>query len=245
MTTSDYKLVVSEAFYSIQGEGVTIGVPAVFLRLTGCNLTCPGWATDDNPTGCDTTEVWKKGKGIALDDLFKQWEDNGFIDAFNKGAHLVITGGEPFLQQQSVYELCYHLKEKYCPDIFIEIETNGTIEPLPPLLELLGCANVSVKLSNSGNVYEDRYIADAVEAFARFPKSFFKFVVSDTTDLAEIDKLRLKHKIEKDKILLMPMGSSKNDLSRSIPAVVDLCKEHGYRFSPREHIMIWDRKVGV
>ncbi len=239
-------LVISEEFYSIQGEGVTIGMPTVFLRLTGCNLTCPGWATDDNPSGCDTTEVWKKGDRHSFEDILSRWEENGFIEAFNKGAHLVITGGEPLLQQEALIEFLAEL-DKHTPNLAlpIEIETNGTIVPDIKLLVELSYANVSIKLNNSGNDFDKRYVKEAVEAFARFPFASFKFVVSSEEDIAEIQEMQEEHRISNGSVLLMPMGSSRNDLALTVPAVVELCKKHGYRFSPREHITIWDMKVGV
>ena len=62
------KLVVSEKFYSIQGEGQTMGVPAVFLRLGGCNLLCKGkgWV-------CDSIEVWKKGVSTPFNEVLTEY----------------------------------------------------------------------------------------------------------------------------------------------------------------------------
>ena len=60
------QLIVSEMFYSIQGEGVSCGVPAVFLRLTKCNLRCLGFSYVDPQTsehlGCDSAAVWRQGE---------------------------------------------------------------------------------------------------------------------------------------------------------------------------------------
>ena len=62
-------LIVSEYFYSIQGEGKTMGVPSVFIRLTACNLMCGGRGTEKDfklhngaTWRCDSIEVWRKGK---------------------------------------------------------------------------------------------------------------------------------------------------------------------------------------
>ena len=72
---------IAECFYSIQGEGVTVGHPAVFIRLQGCSVGCQ-W--------CDTKYSWdpESGRDVALDDLID--EASGF-----SCRHAVITGGEP------------------------------------------------------------------------------------------------------------------------------------------------------
>ncbi len=102
-------LKVSEQFYSLQGEGRTVGVPAIFLRLQGCNLTCGGNNTiktkelDSGATWrCDTIETWVKGSSFSFHDLVSYWENNDWISFLKTGAHLVITGGEPLLQQDKI-----------------------------------------------------------------------------------------------------------------------------------------------
>ena len=103
---------ISEQFYSIQGEGRTVGVPAVFLRLQGCNLTCGGIHTvkskkldSDATWRCDTIEVWTKGNSYHFKDVCDDWENKNWVKLFKQGAHLVITGGEPLLQQSAICDL--------------------------------------------------------------------------------------------------------------------------------------------
>ncbi|KKM25156.1 hypothetical protein LCGC14_1597870, partial [marine sediment metagenome] len=93
-TSNSFK--VSEFFHSIQGEGSTIGHPAWFLRLTACNLDCI-W--------CDTTEVWKKGKRVLFERLPIEhgYNYDDFISTLKRGDHLIITGGEPLLQEKSIF----------------------------------------------------------------------------------------------------------------------------------------------
>ena len=85
------KLSISEVFYSIQGEGVTMGIPAVFLRLGGCNLLCKSdkWV-------CDTIEVWQKSKAIEFEDILPEdyiAAGQEIIDAFFDYDRIKITVG--------------------------------------------------------------------------------------------------------------------------------------------------------
>ena len=119
-----FTLYVSELFYSIQGEGQTIGIPAVFLRLTGCNLNC---------TWCDSVEVWRKGNRIAFEDILNE----ELIDRLRDGAHLVITGGEPMLQAERVGNFIEWIAYTHGFMPIVEIETNGTIRPKSTLISLV------------------------------------------------------------------------------------------------------------
>jgi organic radical activating enzyme len=94
---------VSEIFLSIQGEGVNIGKPVVFLRLAGCNLKCE-W--------CDSKFAWQ-GKEMDIGEVINQ------IREFNC-KNVVITGGEPSLQIKEIEKLINIASFNY------EIETNGT-----------------------------------------------------------------------------------------------------------------------
>jgi 7-carboxy-7-deazaguanine synthase len=98
-------MLISEVFYSVQGEGPQIGMPAWFIRLSGCNLACDY---------CDSKYA-KDGKEMTIKDIIKR------ID--NQCQNVVITGGEPLLQpeiEDLVKELTHQGKTIY-------IETNGTI----------------------------------------------------------------------------------------------------------------------
>ena len=137
------RLPVSEVFYSIQGEGQTMGVPAVFLRLGGCNILCQSesWI-------CDTIEVWRKSKAMEFEDVLgEEYEKLLLID----GVHLVITGGEPLLHQVMIGKYIMYLYEKYQRYPVVEVETNGTIKPDWEMIRLVDFWNVSPKLSNAGS----------------------------------------------------------------------------------------------
>lgn len=104
---------LSEIFYSIQGEGVHAGRPAIFIRLAGCNLSCDF---------CDTDHTEK----FQLDTM-GVWKSIGALTNINMPAHVpmvVITGGEPLLQYDEVKELVRLLRRNY---FFVAVETNGTV----------------------------------------------------------------------------------------------------------------------
>jgi len=147
------KLAVSEVFYSIQGEGKTTGFPAVFVRLAGCNLMCGGKGTEkdgklhDGATWrCDSIEVWIKGKSKPYAEILPI----ECQEAIRNGANVIITGGEPMLQQKNIEGFIQYIVEEINDFPFIEIETNGTIMPNNDMLNLVDQWNVSPKLANSG-----------------------------------------------------------------------------------------------
>jgi organic radical activating enzyme len=210
-----------EIFYSLQGEGTRCGTPAVFLRLAGCNLKCK-W--------CDTKHSW--GSGITRTAA----ETAAEITAFACNS-LVITGGEPLLQQAALEELLLHLPD----DMHIEVETNGTILPTSRLAQRINQWNVSPKLLHSGNAQCTALPAEPLAFFAAQQNAWFKFVVQAEEDWAAIVPLRLP----RHRIILMPCATTRAGLEAARPAVVDMCLRHGVRLGDRLHLSLWDDKKGV
>lgn len=117
-------LKISEIFFSSQGEGLRVGEPTIFVRLSGCNVRCKF---------CDTKYAWNKGKKESVERILKR------IERFkNLTKWVCITGGEPTLQDIS--NLVINLKNS---GYFVQIETNGrkflhlpfdwvTLSPKPP-----------------------------------------------------------------------------------------------------------------
>ena len=226
---------VSETFYSIQGEGQTMGVPAVFLRLTGCNLLCEsdGWR-------CDTIEVWRKGTKIPFDKVFRKEEQ----EALECGAHLIITGGEPMLHQKAIEQfICWYSDTHHFLPV-IEIETNGTIMPSQYLLSFVKYWNCSPKLPSSGEPIERCLKGAVLERLSMEDNAIFKFVICTEEDLHDIRKYYLS-RIDEEKIWLMPAGASKEELEVTRQLTADIAKNEFWRYSERLHIDIWDQKTGV
>ncbi len=227
---------ISELFYSIQGEGKLTGVPSVFVRASGCNLRCV-W--------CDTPYAsWNpEGEEMTVDEIVRR---AGEFDA----KHVVITGGEPMIMPDIV-ELCAAFRrEKY----HITIETAATVFKALAM----DLASLSPKLSNStpwereggrfAQSHERNRINIAViqQFIDAAPDFQLKFVVSTEQDLLEIHELlaQLKNWQPID-VLLMPEGTDPATLDSRAGWIADICKETGFRFCPRLHVLLYGNTRGT
>lgn len=248
------KLAVSEYFYSLQGEGRTMGIPAIFLRLTGCNLLCGGQGAEkdrqlhDGATWiCDTIEVWMQGTTWNFPDLVKELNaKTNFIERLRTGVHLVITGGEPLLQQARIVAFLEYLEQEYALKPIIEIETNATLLPHPNLDERVHYWNTSPKLSNSGMPLEKRWDGDILQWFSDNPNTMFKFVITCQNDFEELHSYwQAQSSLDWNKIVLMPGADSLEQLLEKNKLVAELCIQHQLRMSTRLHVEIWNQLTGV
>src|SRR4051812_29622157 len=110
-------LKVSEHFYSVQGEGQTMGFPSYFLRLTACNMICGGKQTlkdkqlhDGATWRCDSIESWTKGESTTFPALLEALGGAIFLGRMKRGAHLIFTGGEPLLQQKNILKFIEYIE---------------------------------------------------------------------------------------------------------------------------------------
>jgi organic radical activating enzyme len=216
---------IAETFYSIQGEGATAGLPAVFVRLQGCTVGC-GW--------CDTKYSWDPAAGREADlpGLLNE------VAAF-PCRRVVITGGEP-LESPLFVPLAAALGAR---GYLVEVETSGTREPAAGADAAIQW-NVSVKLSGSGVPESTRINPAAIRAFlAR--GAWWKFVVGELGEIGEVLRLAERFALPRERVLLQPEGLRAEDLAARTPWLVEACKAHGFRFSPRLHILIWGAKRGV
>ena len=247
------KLTMCETFYSIQGEGPTVGVPSVFLRLSGCNLTCGGLNTiktkelDNGATWrCDTIETWLKKDKKTPEEIINSWEESGWLSHIENGAHIIITGGEPLLQDRALSEFLEYLNSQLKSSPYIEIETNGTIQPSKPLDSRVTHYNISPKLVNSGMSLEVRYKPSVLKWFSQSQKSYFKFVSDNESELNEIKRLFISpFNIKNSKIWLMPAASTRGQLIEKGRIIAEICQKEGLNMGQRLHIMLWDQTVGV
>lgn len=244
-------LKVSEAFYSIQGEGFTVGKPAYFLRLTDCNLLCGGKGTIKDKQlhsgakwRCDSIEEWTTGNNKSFEDIIELFGRNFFTNLVEGKAHLVITGGEPLLQMDALEYFVEFIFLHTGGSAFIEIETNGTIKPSHLLQEWVSLWNVSPKLSNSGMVGKFRINEKAITTLSSLT-SIFKFVVFDAEDVEELFQEWAFTIQENRRVYLMPAADNQAELIRVSKWLIEVCKEYGFNFGTRLQISIYNRKTGV
>ena len=223
---------INEIFKSIQGEGPNFGKPAIFLRTAQCNLKC---------TWCDTKYTWdwkhydytKEVKEMTIEEIKEQ-----LLDLEIK--HLVITGGEPLLQQDDLADLLSFLK----PDFYVEIETNCTILPNKMLTDLVDQWNVSPKTENSGNPLKLYENDECYYFFANQENCFFKYVVENESDIPEIKKFVTKYNIPENRVQLMTQASTKEEISAREKSISELAKANNFLFSPRLHVAMWGAQRG-
>jgi len=231
---------ISESFYTIQGEGISQGVPAYFIRLQGCNLNC---------TWCDTTDIWKAGVNVTNEQLEERIRHSGQLEkVLARETHLVWTGGEPTLQEREIKDFLNYLNSKYSSSkIFSEIETNGTIKVSDDFFgRYIQQVNCSPKLSNSDMLTQRRINLGAIRQIKSYIGSWFKFVVSTEEDISEMERdFIIPLGISKDRVILMPKADSLADLADRTRDCFELTKKYGYRTITRGHILAWNKKTGV
>jgi 7-carboxy-7-deazaguanine synthase len=231
-------MLISEIFYSIQGEGELTGVPSVFVRTSGCNLRC-SW--------CDTPYAsWNpEGEQRSVAQIL------GAVESFPAARHVVLTGGEPMIAKE-MRPLAAALK---ATGRHITIETAATVAP-----EGIACdlASLSPKLLNSApdpvqhaawrKKHEaTRWQPEVVRAWIDAYPYQFKFVVARPEDVEELEHMlaALKREVPRHKVLLMPEATTLEKMRGRAAWLGELCKARGYRYAHRLHIELYGNKRGT
>ncbi len=230
-------MLVSEIFYSLQGEGELTGVPSVFVRASGCNLRC-AWC--DTPYASWQPEGAPRSVGEIVAEVIR-----------HPARHVVLTGGEPMIAKD-MPELAAALKDL---GYHLTIETAAAVPPAGIACDL---ASLSPKLLNSApdpvqhGTWRKRHEAtrwqpDVVRAWVDAYLYQFKFVVSRPADLDELEGMieKLDRTIPAHKILLMPEATSLDRMRERAAWLGDLCKQRGYRYAHRLHIELYGNKRGT
>ncbi|MDR3699218.1 MAG: 7-carboxy-7-deazaguanine synthase QueE [Candidatus Sulfopaludibacter sp.] len=221
---------IAELFYSLQGEGALIGVPSFFIRTSGCNLRC-SW--------CDTpyTSWQPEGTELSLEQILDEVQAH-------PARHVVVTGGEPMIAPE-ILPLTERLRAL---GLHITIETAGTVFQ-PVACDLM---SISPKLANS--TPEGRWAAQhdrlriqppvLCELMRRYEYQL-KFVIARADDVQEVRSLLETLGAAADRVILMPEGTDAERLRERGVWLAEICKEEGFRFSPRLHVDLWGNRRGV
>jgi len=207
-------------------------VPNVFVRLAGCPLRCR-W--------CDTKYAWSESAGTEytadqIKSKAKSYPAN----------HLIVTGGEPMTNP----ELPDLLKALDSRGRHITIETSG-IRFVPDLpCDLM---SISPKLSNStptepvvaAEHEKMRFDLSALQQLIDNYRYQLKFVVDGPDDLQEIEECLTNLKdVNRGKVFLMPQAVRLDEYPARSRMVAEVCKQTGFRFSPRLQILLWNNERG-
>lgn len=238
---------------TLQGEGVTMGVPAFFIRFSSCNLMCGGPLGELLKTGkaswhCDTESVWKHGKPYEADLVIQLIDEARELQRVVRGdTHVVFTGGEPCQPQNlaGMREFMEILTRRFPgASPYYEVETNGTLTTAGFLGGFVDQVNCSPKLSNSGMPQAMRLNRRALEEIGSHPNGWFKFVVSRQEDWLEIERDFLPL-IDRKKVILMPAASSLAELEPASRTVWEIASRENVRACTRMHIIAWNKTTGV
>ena len=225
----DRPLLVAETFGpTLQGEGTSCGQQALFIRLSRCNLSCPP---------CDTPYTWDWERFDVVVETHRLTTPEILHWVLGYPTRLVvITGGEPLLQQNPLVPLVTALA---AAGRWVEVETNGTIAPTPALTAAVHRFNVSPKLSSFA-AYADaerRINPDALRALMATGRAVFKFVAASIADLDEIADLQRRFDLQP--VWVMPEGTDNGRLLAVMRDLADEVISRGWNLSIRLHVMLW------
>lgn len=217
---------------TLQGEGPHAGRPAVFLRFGGCNLSC-SW--------CDTPYSWD-GRRFDLRREIQQLTVDQIMDRLPPGNLVILTGGEPLLQQDNPWWpiLLQQLYLEYPRGI--HLETNGTLAPSDITRELVSHISVSPKLANAGN-HRGHQNATIWNHWATVEQAIFKIVVQDTGDIlsaiaiAEAQGMR-------ERLWVMPQGATREELDKRWPGIASVAAQMRVNATHRLHVLAWNDERG-
>lgn len=224
-------LVVSEIFGpTFQGEGPSCGRATAFVRLGRCNLAC---------SFCDSRHTWDWDRYDPSLELHTTTVADVLarLDAMAVSM-VVVTGGEPLLQQRRLPPLLEQVKARGWR---VEVETAGTVAPT--LAEgLVDQWNVSPKLSNSGMPLERRFKPAVLREVASTGRAVFKFVACGAGDLDEIADMVDQCRLEP--VWVMPEGTDAPTVLARLQELAAPVLARGWNLTPRLHILVWGDERG-
>lgn len=214
--TSEKPLLISEIFYSIQGEAPNLGMPAWFIRTAGCNFRC---------NFCDTKYAWKTTKVMTPKTILNQLTNNC--------KNVIITGGEPLLQYEALLPLFQLLKTN---GYNIYVETNGYYyyDVLLPFAQF----TVSPKLQYLNTKYFTslrKWVTSCV----------LKFVVGNKQEFYQAVKLCKKLQPKRE-VYFMPKCKDEQTHKETLLQLTEWVKKEApfIRVTPRLQVYLYNGKRG-
>jgi 7-carboxy-7-deazaguanine synthase len=210
-------LKIYEIFHSLQGETSRIGLPTVFVRLTGCPMRC---------TYCDTEYAFSGGGNMQIAEILQKIAEFGT-------KYVTVTGGEPLAQKE-----CYVLLEALCNEGYsVSLETGGAMDIAPVDARVSIILDIKTPASNE----EKDMRWDNLNHISA--KDEIKFVICNRADYewakAKLTELKLT---EKCPVLFSP---SYHDLGAEQLAAWVLEDKLPVRMQIQLHKILWGEKKGV
>ncbi len=212
----DAQLRISEIFFSLQGETSRIGLPTVFIRLTGCPLRC---------TYCDTSYAFSGGSNYTLSEILAQV-------AQHTPRYITVTGGEPLAQKN-----CLTLLAALCDaGYLVSLETSGALDISGVDRRVMRV--VDIKTPTSGELQRNRW--ENLELLTR--QDEIKFVLCNADDYEWSKQMLIQYRLaEKCEVLFSPAHGTLNpsELAEWI------LRDHlPVRFQLQLHKLLWDNAAG-
>ncbi|NOQ76611.1 MAG: 7-carboxy-7-deazaguanine synthase QueE [Methylococcaceae bacterium] len=207
---------ISEVFYSLQGESKSVGMPTVFIRLTGCPLRCQY---------CDTSYAFSGGEMTSIADIIAQV-------AQYKTRYITVTGGEP-LAQPACLELLKQLADK---DYIVSLETSGALDVSQVDQRIVKVMDLKTPASaeESRNLYTNLPYLEA--------KDQLKFVICNAEDYAwSKDKLD-EYQLDKQCEVLFSPSMGEQDPTELAEWI--LRDQLPVRFQLQLHKILWGNSPG-
>jgi 7-carboxy-7-deazaguanine synthase len=210
---------------TLHAQGASAGRRCSLIQMGGCNLAC---------TWCDSAFTWDSSRFDLSRELAYWPVTEVAAQALAcRPAVIVISGGEPLLQQGSPAWLM--LLEALAGNE-IGVETNGTIAPNEETLRRVSWVTVSPKLAHSGDPAWARINNDVLLEWGRLAQQYdidFSFVVRDVSDVATIGTLVTIHGLPASRVWVIPEGTTSVTVLNRMREVSDAALSAGFNLSPR------------
>jgi organic radical activating enzyme len=176
-------------------------------------------------------------------------EDNGFVEHLRNRAIWKLSGGEPLIQQNQLLKLVEAFAVRYGFTPRIDFETNATIQPDEKwVTDFCATFTTSPKLTTNGDPEEKTYKPEVLRWHVDH-NSGFKFVITSDRDIEEIWRKYIEDcegiNVPLQRVWFMPCCGSREEHIQRAPAVVEYAKAMHVNFSPRLHLLIYDKALGV